>query len=153
MKIFFFISLAIASYSSYAQSSKQIEDSLWIEPIRLSLRIVLQNTEHVNFLLINPNIAEKQDYDMPDTIARTNSLSDIRNYAFKVGQMWYICISDYKKDSWTATLEWRLMTATRIRNETETKCQFYIVRVFSFIYRYDGTNWLPDPSNIQYINH
>jgi len=152
MKIFFYIGLALVYYSSFAQSSEQTSDSFWTEPIRLSLRIVLQNTERANFLLVNPNIAERQDYDLPDTIALANSLADIQGSAFKNGQMWYICVSDYKRDSLIATIEWRLMTATPIHNDIETNCHYYIIRKFPFTYRFDGTSWLPAPSNIQNKN-
>jgi hypothetical protein len=152
MKISFYIGLALVYYSSFAQSSVQTSGSLCTEPICLSLRIVLQNTEHANFLLVNPNITEKQDCGLPDTIALANSLADIQNSAFKKGQMWYICVSDYKMDSLIAMIEWRLMTATPIHNDIEMNCHYYIIRKFPFIYRYDGTSWLPDPSNIQSKN-
>jgi hypothetical protein len=152
MKISLYIVLALAYCSSFSQSSVQTSDSLCIEPICLSLRIVLQNTEHANFLLLNPDITEKQDYGLPDTVAIANSLANIQSSAFQKGQMWYICISNYKRDPLIATIEWRLMTATPIHNDIETNCHYYIVRKFQFIYRYNGTSWFPDPSNIQNKN-
>jgi hypothetical protein len=150
MKISLFIILVLLHYISYTQTTEQKEDTFWSEPIRMSLLIVLHNAEQVNFLLVNPDVPERQDYNLPEGAALAHSLSEVAEGAYSYGRVYYICLSDYRKDSWTAQLEWRIMTATV--NEDTHNMDFQTQRVFSSIYHYDGTNWSAGPSSIQDIN-
>jgi hypothetical protein len=148
---YLFVVLIFAFYVPLsAQSSEQAEDTIWIEPFLASFKIVLSNAEQVDFVLLEPKYAN-EIYDLPNGIYIARSISEIESYAKENQIVYYVCLSSFKVDSYTAQIEWRNMSAYcrdgmyQIDYETHVIC--------SFIYHYDGTSWSSGPSSIQTISH
>jgi hypothetical protein len=150
MKYLFAALIFIFFVPLFSQPSVQTGDTLWIEPFLASLKIVLSNSEQVDFVLLEPKYA-KEVQDLPNGASFASSLSEIENYATANRKVYYICLTSFKIDSWGAQIEWKNISANYRKRTNQINYTTHVN--FSFIYYQNGNNWSRGPSVIQIINH
>ena len=88
LKILLFILLFLCNFPLSAQFTEQTEDTLWIEPILASLKIVLNNAEQVDFVLLESKYANEIP-SLPDGVSLASSLSKIDSCITKERKIYY----------------------------------------------------------------
>lgn len=131
-------------------SQDSAKDTVWIEPFLASLKTVLNHAERIDFVLLDTKYANVIPA-LPAEIYLSQSLSEIENYAIEGRRVFYIHLSSFRVDSWSAQIDWQNISA---RYDESTQQFDHLVHInYSFIYHYDGTRWSSGPSSIQTINH
>ncbi len=131
-------------------SQESAKDTIWIEPFLASFKTVLNNAERIDFVLLDAKYANVIPA-LPAEIYLAQSLSEIENYAIEYCRVFYIHLSSFRIDTWSAQIEWQNISAEH--NESTRQVDHVVHINYSFIYHYDGTRWSSGPSSIHTMNH
>jgi hypothetical protein len=133
-----------------AQSSVLGNDSLWVQPFLESLDVVLNNAEHIDYIVLDPPYAN-QVLNLPEGVSLVRDISDVAQYPSVGQRTYYVRLNSLTRGYQTVQLQWSNISIGY--DEQTHQWELTTHRNYAFEYRYDGTIWKQEMSAITNINH